>query len=305
MPCFHPLSAWQSDVSGPGGKRPVFFGDYKVGAVALSLPCGRCIGCRLEKSRQWAVRMMHEHSMHDQSIFLTLTYDDEHLPSDYSLSVDVAQRFMKRYRKKYGPVRFYLAGEYGDVNYRPHYHAVIFGHEPQDKIRCNLGTADPLYVSESLQQVWPYGRAVFGAVTFESCAYVARYTCKKVTGEKAVAHYSRVLESTGECVQVLPEFSTMSRRPGIGANWYDKFSGDVYPLDRVVQRGKESKPPRAYDKLLEQTNPQLLEAIKLRRKIKSESLRSDEELLKLLRRLPQREEFVRLKQATFNRRKEL
>jgi len=298
MPCFHPLPAFKSENgsvsvgrASPGRGTPFF------------VPCGQCIGCRLERSRQWAVRLMHERSFHLDAAFLTLTYDDDHLPSDHSLSVDHFQRFMKRYRRSFGQLRFFACGEYGEANFRPHYHAIIFGHDFSDKIECTVDSKNPLYVSPSLARLWPYGNHKIGAVSFESAAYVARYCTKKVTGEAADSHYSRVVASTGECVQVAPEFALMSRKPGIGSDWFLKFNKEVYPVDRVVTNGVEAKPPRAYDKLLSVWNPKLFEDVKFQRELKlREACNSFEEELKSYRRLPQREEFAKLKQKTFSSR---
>ncbi len=301
MPCYHPISAFQSRHVGASGKRAVFF-TFSPACDSIFLPCGRCIGCRLERSRQWAVRIMHEASLHEQNCFLTLTYDDEHCPSDFSLNVDHFQRFMKRYRKRYGKLRFFHCGEYGETYLRPHYHACIFGHDFADKIQCNISNGMPLYASASLAELWPYGRSWIGSLTFESAAYVARYCLKKVTGDLADSHYQRVIESTGEVVQVAPEYVTMSRRPGIAADWWRKYGvSDVHAHDRVISRGVPAKPPRYYDKLYELQNPLDFEKIRSKRKLDAEK--------KLLydsdRRLSDREEFAKSKLSTFSRRGDL
>ena len=305
MPCYKPLSAYQSLHEDARGKREVVFGncvDSKGRACApILLPCGQCIGCRLERSRQWAVRIMHEASLHERNCFLTLTFNDEHVPSDYSLNVGTFQKFMKRYRKLCGPVRFFHCGEYGELNFRPHYHAIIFGHDFPDKIQSNVSANNPLFVSPTLNRLWPFGFASIGDVTFESAAYVARYITKKVTGDLAESHYQRVIEATGEIVNVAPEYTTMSRRPGIGAGWFDKFGGEVYPLDRVVMRGREMRPPRAYDQYLEARDIEIFKALKDKRKeLRELSFISDDEYVQSLRRLPAREEFARLRQKTFS-----
>lgn len=262
MPCYKPLSAWQQPVSGSAGKRSIVFSrehleNYDI-ARSLDLPCGQCIGCRLERSRRWAVRIMHEAQMHERNSFLTLTYDDDHLPSDGSLQLEDFQLFMKRLRRgSSGPLRFFHCGEYGESTGRPHYHACLFGEDfVEDRVVYRVSSrGDSLYNSERLTETWGLGHAVIGELTFESAAYVARYCLKKVTGEKAEAHYA------GRT----PEYVTMSRRPGIGAGWYERFRSEVFPADSVVMRGQEMLPPPFYDKLLEKTDPELFEKIKLER----------------------------------------
>ena len=311
MPCYHPITAFQSvkpDL--PDGKKSVVFSSLTVPGGGsrnrIFLPCGRCIGCRLEQSRQWAVRMMHESKLHRANCFLTLTYDEENLPYDYSLDKSVMQKFIKRYRFMHGKLRYFAAGEYGDENFRPHYHLCIFGHDFSDKIQCDLrnpADGNALYVSESLNRLWPYGNARIGALTFESAAYVARYVTKKINGEKAYDHYTRVLDTTGEIIQVQPEFAVMSLKPGIGAGWFDKYSSEVYPNDRVIIRGKEAKPPRAYDKLLQDHNPVMFERIKAAREEKAKAAcDTREKWLELYDRLPERERFAKAKQRVFSKR---
>jgi hypothetical protein len=130
MPCYFPITAWRSkDGKNEAGKWPVVF-KPTAGYLdkELKLPCGRCIGCRLERSRQWAVRCVHEASLHEKNCFITLTYSPENLPKDGSLDVSHFQKFMKRFRKRFGPgIRFFHCGEYGESLSRPHYHACIFG----------------------------------------------------------------------------------------------------------------------------------------------------------------------------------
>jgi hypothetical protein len=217
----------------------------------LELPCGQCIGCRLDRSREWAVRMEHEAQMHDENCFLTLTYDNEHLPEDLSLDVRHFQGFMKRFRRHVEPrkLRFYHCGEYGDNLGRPHYHSIIFGYDFPDKVYYKSVNGERYYVSEYLNGLWGHGYCVIGDVTFESAAYCARYVTKKVNGYAADFHYCRIDPQSGEWVWRKPEYSTMSRRPGLGADWIDAFRTDVWngQSDSVVCRGgMRVKPPRFY-----------------------------------------------------------
>lgn len=254
MPCYSPLTAYRGRYTNPSGKRSIVF-NRSDGFVdqPVQVPCGQCVGCRLEKSRQWAIRCVNESQLHEQNCFITLTYNDDHLPHDFGLDKTAFPKFMKRLRKKYGgkKVRYFHCGEYGEKNYRPHYHACLFGFDFNDKVLFNTQNEVDLYTSDTLSSLWPYGFSTIGEVTFESAAYVARYVMKKVTGDKADEHYERVLSETGEVVQVEPEYTTMSRRPGIGKGWYDKYKSDAYPSDYIVLRGQKMQPPKYYDGLYE------------------------------------------------------
>lgn len=237
MSCFYPLTAYRGDDGVVTFVERKFHGSIQT----LSLPCGQCVGCRLERSRQWAVRCVHEASMHEANCFLTLTYDDGSLPVSGSLVYDDFQRFMKRLRKFFSDlrIRFFMCGEYGELNGRPHYHALLFGVRFADAVlfrKC--GSGFNVYTSAVLDRLWGKGFCSIGEVTFESAAYVARYVMKKITGELAEAHYGgRVAE-----------FCHMSVKPGVGSAWYDKFSPDVFPGDYVIINGKKIRPPRFYSK---------------------------------------------------------
>lgn len=272
MPCYHPNRAFVDGVTESGKKNLVWRRPSQGIVVEEELPCGQCIGCRLEYSRRWACRCMDEASLHEENCFLTLTFDEAHLPKDGSLDVSVFQKFMKRLRisrvrdlqakhgnawKKYfKPVRFYHCGEYGEKLGRPHYHALLFGHDFADKELFVMRNGNPFYVSKELDQVWQQGHALIGECTFDTAAYVARYVMKKITGAAAPAHYGNLK----------PEYVTMSRRPGIGTGWFEKFKGDVYPGDFKVVNGVKTRPPRFYDNLLQLEDPALFERLKARRR---------------------------------------
>lgn len=269
MPCYHPLTAWLSKDVNPSGKRSLVFKEENGKPFSkLEVPCGQCIGCRLEKSRQWAVRCVHEASLYDSNCFITLTYNDESLPLDGGLRKEDFQKFMKRFRKAIAPrqIRFFHCGEYGELTRRPHYHACIFNFDFPDKVEWSTRDGVVLYRSPFLEKLWPFGNSSIGEVTFESAAYVARYVTKKVTGDAAENHYSRVDSDTGEVFQVSPEYCTMSRRPhGIGYGWYEKYASDAFPKDFITIRGARHKPPRYYGHLYEISNSEDYEAIKRRR----------------------------------------
>ncbi|AXH74734.1 MAG: replication initiator protein [Microviridae sp.] len=272
MACANPLRAFKTALG------DVIFVERGDIVGELLLPCGRCTGCRLERSRQWAVRCMHEASLHKKNCFLTLTFDSEHCPRDMSLNYRVFQLFMKRFRKIVSPVplRFYMCGEYGELFGRPHYHALIFGYDFPDKAYYSKsGAGETVYISDLLSKLWPFGMATIGECTFNSAAYVSRYIMKKVTGDAAVDHYRYVDLETGEIYQRLPEFNCMSRKPGIGTGWYRRYSGDVFPRDYVVARSRPSKPPRFYDKLLKRADPDMYDAVKAQRELDGYSRRED------------------------------
>lgn len=209
---------------------------------------------------------MHEASLYERNSFVTLTYAQEHLPKRSMLDYPAFQKFMKRLRKAAGSngVRFYMCGEYGPENGRPHYHACLFNWDFVDKKYWRVSpSGEKLYRSELLERLWPYGNCEIGNVTFQSAAYVARYCVQKVTGHNARLHYRRV-DQDG-VYQLPPEFNKMSLKPGIGATWLQKFQKDVYPHDYVVVNGKEVKPPKYYDKLFSKVAPGDFEEIQFLR----------------------------------------
>lgn len=230
----------------------------KEGLVGpLTVPCGQCIGCKLERSRLWAIRCMHETTLHENSIFVTLTYDDEHLPPNGNLNRPDLQKFFKRLKKGHPNVRRFYCGEYGDQTRRPHYHAILFGYSPDDKQLHRVKSGNRYYVSEKLLKLWKHGHCEFSDVTFETCAYVARYVTKKITGPPAEKHYQRIDPETGEVTQVNPEFSGMSLRPGIGMPFLEKWADDIYSKYEIVTRGVACKPPPAYDRWIKKHRPDL------------------------------------------------
>lgn len=276
MACFHPLTAWQLE----GGE--VVFSERGKVRRELTLPCGQCVGCRLERSRQWALRCLHEAQMHECNSFITLTYSEESLPPSGSLVYRDFQLFMKRLRKVFPGARFYMCGEYGERTKRPHYHACLFGVDFPDKrefMRTSSGSI--IYTSATLVRLWPHGHSSIGDVNFESAAYVARYVMKKATGSLAKQSYSRVDPDTGEMFEVEPEFNRMSLKPGIGARWFHKYRSDVYPVDQVFVHGMGVNPPKFYDKLLKEVDPDLYESLEVPRYQRALSQSYDNTALRL------------------------
>lgn len=220
------------------------------------------------------MRCMHEASLHEQSCFVTLTYAPENLPHGGTLIKKHFKDFAKRVRKHFGcnnksgkKFSYYHCGEYGETTRRPHYHALLFGVRFMDLVPYSRGAdGSVLFTSETLSRLWPSGFATVGEITFESAAYVARYVMKKITGKAAQDHYTVIDPDSGEVHRLQPEYTTMSLKPAIAKDWYRAWSSDVYPSDEVIIRGKQMKPPKYYDRLLEMANPGLYEHIKEDRK---------------------------------------
>lgn len=253
MPCYRPLVAYRS--LSRGGK--LVFSKPAPFSPEVKLPCGQCLGCRLEHSRMWALRCVHEASRYDQNCFITLTYRSEHYPRLGNLDKSALQNFFKRFRKSIYPrrIRYFACGEYGDEFDRPHFHACIFGFDFDDKTLWTVRNGVRLFVSDHLARCWPFGFSTIGEVNFQSAAYLARYVVKKVKGAEAEplrsdgtpGYYTALDGETGELVQLTPEFVVMSRRPGIGKNWFEEFRSDCYPSDFLVHEGRKFRVPRYYD----------------------------------------------------------
>lgn len=290
MTCFHPLSAWRSlSEQTEGGKSKIVFSPPAGPSEPLELACGQCIGCRVARSREWAVRCVHEASLHEDNCFVTLTYDDVHLPENGSLVKKHHQDWLKRLRARYPikRIRYFLCGEYGTDFQRPHYHALLFGFRPVDLQEQSRSGRFTVYRSAELESTWPFGFSWVGDVTWESAAYVARYVLKKVNGQKAWEHYVQDVDTeTGEVVAVQPEYVAMSRRPGLGADWFADFSGDT-DKGYVTVNGRRFGVPRAYDRLLEKADLEAYAKRKLQRREQAEERAEPRE------RLPALEEFQR------------
>lgn len=267
MPCYYPLEGYRARLPNASGKYSITFNpNHGYTDMPMQISCGQCIGCRLEKSRQWALRCVHEASRYDHNSFITLTYDDYHLPDDGNLKLRDFQLFMKRLRKTLPyKIRYFHCGEYGDNFSRPHYHAILFNHDFHDKLLYKVtDNGEKLYTSPTLEKIWGKGFAPIGSVTFDSCAYVSRYCTKKIIGKKADEHYSEIDIITGEVFKKTPEYASMSN--GIGKNWYKTYQSDVYPSDFIILNGLKMKPPKYYDYLLEKESPVSLSKIKNLRK---------------------------------------
>lgn len=298
MTCRRPLEAARK-IGSKG--RPIVYGvgrrpkTLAEGYEALELPCGQCRSCRLEQARVWSVRLIHEAAHWDRfynlgSIFLTLTYDDEHLPFYGELVKHHLQDFLKRLRFHSGAqFRYYGVGEYGskcpdhkivDCSVcgpiqRPHFHVIVFGWSPEDKQMACRRDGEPQYTSEIIGKAWKKGMHEFGSCTFESCNYVAGYILKKQKGDNqhVADHYCKYFPELNVWVDMPHEFAIMSRGQrtgagGIGKMFYVEYKDDMYPSDEtpVPGRGVIGKPPKFYDRMYEHEHPESMERIKEKRR---------------------------------------
>lgn len=227
------------------------------------LPCGKCIGCKLDKAKTWALRCMHEAKFHSDSCWLTLTYDDVHLPRENGYSKLVKsdlQKFIKRLRKDGCKFKYFGCGEYGDKTGRCHFHIILFGYRPTDlEVYKRSKEGFVMYNSAYLQKKWKNGFVVVADVSFDTAGYTARYSMKKQFKTEIINPNEEIYEP----------FLCMSTKPAIGKEWYNTFKDDVFPNDKVVfyRNGEPviTRPPRYYEKLFELENPALFEAIKQKR----------------------------------------
>lgn len=260
MPCLLPETYYRADPAlndGRGGltksrgKALFLYGASGGELNTVTVACGRCVGCRLDYAMDWSVRCVHELQTSGSGCFVTLTYDNAHLPEDRSLRYRDFQLFMHRVRNAGFSPRFFMCGEYGDEFGRPHYHAILFRYVPGDCKFWRLEGKIKLYTSDELSDLWGNGFVSVGEVTRHSASYVARYSLKKITGDNASEAYG------GRA----PPFSHASNRPGIGADWFFKYYRDVYPHDNIVIEGKTFRVPRYYRKLYERIDEEGFERV--------------------------------------------
>lgn len=237
MPCYTPLKAYRA----AGGS---IAWDSRRGYSdrPLELRCGKCVSCRMRWARDWAIRCVHEAQMHERNWFITLTYDDVHVPKDYGLSMRDWQLFCKRLRKAAGKFRYFACGEYGSETFRPHFHMCAFG----------------LNEISGVEKAWGAGLVHIGTLTFASAAYTAGYVAKKALGRGGSPFPG-----------VRKEFVVMSRNPGLGAKWLERYKGDVYPSDEIIHEGQSYRPPRFYDDRLPEPELEELQARRARHQAKN------------------------------------
>jgi len=268
--CFHPVTGYRSKMGrSPSGGWPIVF-NINEGYIDKSvvIPCGKCIGCRLDKTASWAMRIMCEAEMHTQNCYITLTYRDEDLNAIQSLSKEEISAFWKRLRfelsEKNRPgkgrtIRYFSAGEYGDKYSRPHYHAALFGFDfSEDKLAWKQGEKDILFRSETLEKVWGKGICTIQELNHQSALYIAKYVVKKLSGLSSEKYEGK-----------LPEFALMSKRPGLAKKWLEKYVQDVKAVDGVViSAGKIARPGRYFDDIMSKLDPKRMEKVKRERRKK-------------------------------------
>lgn len=291
MACYQPLKAFVLGVKENGKKDLKIYGNkvdhlevisngmyipcpthtrspsaYKVIREFIEVPCGKCIGCRLAKSKDWANRCMFELQYHDSSYFVTLTYDNEHVHhsefiNDDGVVTDILtckkkdfQLFMKRLRKAFPHqnIRYFACTEYGETTARPHCHAILFGLKLDDLRPIKISElGDTLYTSDKLLSIWQNGLVSIGEVTWESCAYVARYVTKKQYGQNAEMY---------ERYNIEPESCLMSLKPAIGKRYYEDNPHKLFDKDityiRTPKGGRPVSAPRYFKKKYEEDFPE-------------------------------------------------
>lgn len=264
MACYSPLKGYKHLKDGSIG----FTLKSKLAAIDAQLSeiaCGQCIGCKIQRSKDWAIRCTNEMYHHEQSSFLTFTYRDENLPENGSLHKQHLTTFFKSYRKwlqrnSKNKIRYYACGEYGTKLDRPHYHALIFGHEFEDrepKFRKNGAT---YYVSKQLEKLWPHGNCIIAEACMGTAAYIAKYVTKKINGDQADSHYEIINEETGEILHLQSEYTVMST--GIGRQWLDDFYKTELAKGFITHEGVKFRIPRYYMDRLEKLDSGLHQYIK-------------------------------------------
>lgn len=292
MSCYKPIQAWEIiNAKTDTGKKVISFRQPTAPAKQIQIPCGNCIGCRMDYSRMWMSRLVKEASQYQNNAFLTLTYNNENLPTKDVVNKETGelitghplvkkhvQLFIKNLRREYEyhfnhqGIRFYACGEYGGRTARPHYHLAIFNADMTAwgdiKLQGNNINGDALWSSEKIEKIWGRGFCIIGDLTPQSAAYIARYMLKKQKGPAKKWYY----ESKG----IISEYTSMSNKPGISRLWYEKHKNEYWISDRIIipQRNKApmiNKTPAYFDKLLEaESGIESVERIKARRKESAE-----------------------------------
>lgn len=236
------------------------------GAVDLprvALPCGRCIGCRIDRAKEWTLRCTHESKLHDSNLFLTFTYDPDHLPPDRSVNKRDMQLIIKLMRRYFGKFRYYLCAEYGDENQRPHYHMLAFGLDlPDLKI---LSRRKGIYNQDKLTQLWAKGFVTVQRCNAKTIAYTARYVLKKKFGSNSVNEAVRE-RANAHYKGLTPEFTMMSLKPAIGKLWSEKYADDYLNKGYLTVNFSKAAIPKYYMKNLELTKPEVIANLKARRR---------------------------------------
>lgn len=263
MSCYHPLKAFRCADGGV-----VFHATARHDVVAnLELACGKCIGCRIRRAQDWAIRCTHEAQGWKENSFVTLTYADENLPKDGSLDHSHFQAFIKRTRSRLPQrVRFFMCGEYGEETARPHYHAIIFNAEFRPwKIEGKSGSNNDFYSNSLLTELWGQGHCTVQPLNAQTVGYCTRYVLDKLTGDLAAQTYGTRT----------PPYCAVSLKPGIGALWYESFGKEKARQDFVIFDGREVRLPKYYDKLSARKDYEFLDEVQYERELKARAASAD------------------------------
>lgn len=276
MPCYYPITVFK----GKDGNVTYARNQSHVNYLR-KIPCGRCIGCRLEYSKVWALRCLHESYLYDDNIFLTLTYDNDNIPLHNDLNPDDFTKFIKRLRyernknngsNQYQRIRYYMCGEYGADTLRPHYHAILFNYRPQDSQLYTTRKGKRVYKSEELRKTWKKGNIEFSDVNFNTCAYVSRYMLKKLKYSESIK-YDVYNEITGLVEYTKHrEYTRMSRNPGIGYDFFKNTHMDTLgTYTYVLEGGVHVSIPRYYVEKADEISDGLTKVYKKKRRQRIEN----------------------------------
>lgn len=270
MPCTKPIAAY-GDICPTTGLKRISLRKVPGRDSNLQLPCNKCPDCKLKKAKEWALRCWHESQMHDESSFVTLTYDDKHLPAYNDLDHRDFQLFMKRFRKGTGlNVKFFMCGEYGDTTHRPHYHVLLFGYYPPDAQYHRTENNHRYYKSEELDSYWKKGFTDTTNVSYNNAGYIARYTLKKQLPKEQTQERYTYLDAFGNLQTRKLEYIRMStgrdKWQGIGASWFREHAAQTVLNDYVLDpNGYKNPVPRYYLQILKDDDPHWHEKLALQR----------------------------------------
>jgi len=243
MPCFRPVTCWKPPDGGP-----VQFVE-KRDHREIEIPCGQCIGCRINRQQMWAFRCLAEASLHPSNWFATLTYAPERLPPRGELRHRDWQLFAKRVRRSLGPFRYLMCGEYGEQTQRPHYHALLFGLDIPDVDRFSVRRGYPIFRSEKLTQLWGRGIVELGSVTPQSARYCSGYVLKDCSAPKVLD------EETGELVSLKAPYGRFSLKPGLGDAWIRRYYPEVFAHGACFSYDKKFRIPDRFKTILDDIDP--------------------------------------------------
>jgi len=221
MPCYKSKPAWETSLD---GRKSITFKWRNDREPDYFIDCGKCEGCRARARTDWATRIYHESQEWDRNCFLTLTYDDKHLPE--TIQKKEIQSFINRLRKSSDrPIRYYACGEYGEKTRRPHYHAIIFNEDFLSS-KFQYAISDSMYGNSHLQRTWGKGQVTISEFNHARAKYTAGYVTKKINDTDT--------------------FALMSCRPPIGRTWLQKHHDNIRRNETIVIDGERLPIPRVY-----------------------------------------------------------